>query len=57
MLLYFRWHVADFTALKSPSVLSEVLRWVCWKEYVFANTFFFINSNLKWQMYKAICST
>ena len=26
MLLYFRWHVADFTALKSPSVLSEVLR-------------------------------
>ncbi len=26
MLLYFRWHVADFTDLKSPGILSEVLR-------------------------------
>jgi DNA repair protein RecO (recombination protein O) len=26
MLLYFRWHVADFTALKSPAILSEVLK-------------------------------
>lgn len=26
MLLYFRWHVNDFSELKSPSVLSEVLR-------------------------------
>lgn len=26
MLLYFRWHIADFTSLKSPGVLSEVLR-------------------------------
>lgn len=26
MLLYFRWHVNDFSDLKSPSVLSEVLR-------------------------------
>ena len=26
MLLYFRWHIADFIELKSPSVLSEVLR-------------------------------
>ena len=26
MLLYFRWHVADFSDLKSPKVLGEVLR-------------------------------
>lgn len=26
MLVYFRWHVNDFNELKSPSVLSEVLR-------------------------------
>ena len=26
MLLYFRWHVSDFSELKSPGVLSEVLR-------------------------------
>jgi DNA repair protein RecO (recombination protein O) len=26
MLLYFRWHVNDFSELKSPGVLSEVLR-------------------------------
>jgi len=26
MLLYFRWHVHDFSELKSPTVLSEVLR-------------------------------
>lgn len=26
MLLYFRWHIADFSALKSPAILSEVLR-------------------------------
>lgn len=26
MLLYFRWHVNDFSDLKSPSILSEVLR-------------------------------
>ena len=26
MLLYFRWHIADFSELKSPGILSEVLR-------------------------------
>lgn len=26
LILYFRWHIPDFTDLKSPSVLSEVLR-------------------------------
>lgn len=26
MLLYFRWHIADFIELKSPAVLSEILR-------------------------------
>ncbi len=26
MLLYFRWHVADFSDLRSPAILSEVLR-------------------------------
>jgi len=26
LLIYFRWHVADFSDLKSPAVLSEVLR-------------------------------
>ena len=26
MLLYFRWHIADFSDLKSPAILSEVLR-------------------------------
>lgn len=26
MLLYFRWHVSDFSDLKSPGILSEVLR-------------------------------
>ncbi len=26
MLLYFRWHITDFTELKSPAVLSEILR-------------------------------
>lgn len=26
LLLYFRWHVADFSELKSPAVLSDVLR-------------------------------
>lgn len=25
LLLYFRWHIADFTDLKSPAVLSELL--------------------------------
>lgn len=26
MLLYFRWHIADFPELKSPQILSELLR-------------------------------
>lgn len=26
MLLYFRWHIADFPELKSPHILSELLR-------------------------------
>lgn len=26
MLLYFRWHIADFPELKSPHILSEILR-------------------------------
>ena len=26
MLLYFRWHIDDFSDLKSPAILSEVLR-------------------------------
>ncbi|HMV13979.1 MAG TPA: DNA repair protein RecO [Chitinophagales bacterium] len=26
LLLYFRWHIAEFTTLKSPAVLSEILR-------------------------------
>lgn len=25
LLLYFRWHIADFTELKSPAILSEIL--------------------------------
>jgi DNA repair protein RecO (recombination protein O) len=26
LLLYFRWHIADFTDLRSPAILHEVLR-------------------------------
>jgi hypothetical protein len=26
LLLYFRWHVDDFSSLKSPAILHEVLK-------------------------------
>jgi hypothetical protein len=26
LILYFRWHIPDFTDLKSPAILHEVLR-------------------------------
>lgn len=27
LILYFRWHIPDFSEMKSPAILHEVLRW------------------------------